>query len=752
MTSKYIVEGMTCAGCAAGVEQSVAKLDGVTSALVNLVEKTLVVESKKDISAAVVQQINAMGFRAKHIEREENAKIEISNNLKNKHLKLKKNLIISLVLLIPLMYVAMHHMIGLPLFSFLVGAENAITIALFQLALTLPIMWVNRNYFISGFVKLFKRKPNMDSLVAIGTTASFLFSTISLIQIIIHHSSGNTALLEAFLHNLYFEGTATILTLITLGKFLESASKNKTRFAIEKLIALSPDTVTIFVNNTLKEISTKDVSVGDIIFVRPGEQIGIDGVVVDGSSYVDESAITGESMPVFKEPGSAIVSASINKSGAFYFRAEKVGSDTTIAKIISLVEVASSSKAPISKLADRISGIFVPIVLAISFITALVWIMIGDYSMAFSSAVSVLVISCPCALGLATPLAIMVGTGLGAEHGILIKSAEALEIAHTVDTVIFDKTGTITEGNPAVTDIVSYSISESELLQIASSLEHASTHPIARAIVTHAKEKSLSQKKVKNFLSVDGKGVEGEIGNKKYFIGNDKYLNEHSLEIVCYDAAFDALQQAGKTVVIVFDEKNIVGLIAVSDKIKSTSAQAIAQFKKLRLDTWLITGDNIKSANYVKEQVGIANVVASCSPEDKEKYVRQLQLAGKVVAFVGDGINDAPALTKADVGIAIGSGTDIAIESADIVLVKNDLLDAVTAIALSKKTITNIKQNLFWAFFYNVTFIPIAAGAFFHLLGLKLNPMIAALAMSASSLFVVLNSLRLKFFKGNLKN
>ena len=646
------------------------------------------------------------------------------------------------------MYISMGHMFGAPLPNFLTGNENALSFALTQFLLTLPVVYVNRKYFQAGFKNLVKLHPNMDSLIAIGSSAALIYGVFAIYQIGIGLGYQDMETVHHYTMDLYFESSAMILALITLGKFLETKSKGKTSEAITKLLHLAPKTATVIRNGEEQEIPVEEVVVGDRIVIKPGQSIPVDGVIIEGSSSVDQSALTGESIPVEKNVGDKVIAASVNKMGSFHMEAQKVGDDTTLAQIIQLVEDANASKAPIAKLADKISGIFVPVVITIAVIATIVWLILGyPFEFALSIGIAVLVISCPCALGLATPVAIMVGTGKGAEYGILIKSAEALEVAHSVKTVVLDKTGTITEGKPKVTDIVpSEYISEQELLSVAASMEKPSEHPLADAIVAYAQEKKVSLLPTEHFTAVSGQGITASMNGTEYYAGNISFISQH-VDVENFEELSNAFADQGKTPLYFADSNHILGVIAVADVVKPTSAEAISQLKDMHIDVVMLTGDHKKTAQAIQKQLGIDRVVAEVLPQDKEREIRALQEGGHKVAMVGDGINDAPALARADVGIAIGAGTDIAIESADIVLMKNSLLDVVTAIRLSKATIRNIKENLFWAFFYNSIGIPLAAGVVFSLLGWKLNPMFGAAAMSLSSVCVVLNALRLKFFK-----
>ena len=737
---------MTCSACSAHVEKSVKKLDGVKSVNVNLLQNNMHVDfdetavSVDDIINAVVSGGYGASVAGKEQEKKDN---KIDNEISN----MKFRLIVSLACLVPLMYISMGHMWGWPFLSVFHGAENGITFALTQMLLTLPIMYVNRKYYITGFKTLFHGAPNMDSLIAIGSGAAFVYGIIAIYCIGYGLGHGDKEFAHSYMMNLYFESAAMILALITLGKFLESRAKGKTSQAIEKLIDLSPKTAVVIRDGKEVTVGVDDVQIGEIVVVKAGQSVPLDGVIVEGNGAIDESAITGESIAVEKNVGDKVIGATINKSGYFKFKVEKVGEDTALSQIIHLVEEASASKAPIAKLADKVSGIFVPVVISIAVITIIVWLLLGKgISFALSMGISVLVISCPCALGLATPTAIMVGTGKGAQYGILTKSAESLETAHQVDTVVLDKTGTITEGKPSVTDIAPVGISDKELLQIAASIEYLSEHPLAKAIVEKADGLEFSD--VADFEQIVGQGVKGNVDGKKVLAGNYKMMRENNIEV----SEDEIFANDGKTSLYFAVDNKFVGIIAVADTIKETSRQAIEDMRNMGLDVIMLTGDNAVTANAIKNKLPLSSAVAEVLPSDKEEEVRKLQQSGHKVAMVGDGINDAPALTRADVGIAIGAGTDIAIESADIVLMKSNLQDVVTSIELSHSVIKNIKENLFWAFFYNALGIPIAAGVLYGIAGLKLNPMIAALAMSFSSVFVVSNALRLRFFKPKCNN
>ncbi len=756
MKQKFDVTGMTCSACSAHVEKAVSKVEGVRAVTVNLLSNNMAVEYDEAAVDApqIIHAVEDAGYGAsvhsaqpvRQVQKPvDHVQEEISN--------MKFRLVVSFLFMIPLMYVSMGHMAGLPLPHWLHGNANAVSFAFTQFLLTLPILYVNRKYYKVGFKTLFKGSPNMDSLIAIGSTAAMVYGIIAIYMIGYGLGHGDSEMVSRYSMDLYFESAAMILALITLGKYLETRSKGKTSEAITKLMDLAPKTALVERGGTEIEIPVEEVAVGDMVIVKPGQSIPVDGEIAEGSSAVDESALTGESIPVEKHPGDRVIAATINKSGWFKFRATKVGGDTTLAQIIALVEDAANSKAPIAKLADKVSGIFVPVVIGIAVLAAAAWLVAG-YSVEFalSTGIAVLVISCPCALGLATPVAIMVGTGKGAENGILIKSAEALETAHTINTVVLDKTGTITEGKPRVTDLVTApGVEEDLLLSAAASIEKPSEHPLAEAIVEEASARGLLLRGVTGFSAVAGQGIEARIDGKRFLAGNLKMMRENGVPTDGFEQKGETLSEQGKTPLYFAAEGRMLGLVAVADTVKPTSRAAIDAFKSMGIDVVMLTGDNRRTAEAIRRQLGIDRVVAEVLPQDKEREVSAIQQTGKKVAMVGDGINDAPALTRADVGIAIGAGTDVAIESADVVLMKSDLLDAVTAIELSRAVIRNIKQNLFWAFFYNTIGIPLAAGIFFPLFGLRLNPMFGAAAMSLSSVCVVSNALRLKLFQPRRK-
>lgn len=662
---------------------------------------------------------------------------------------MKRRVIWSFVFTIPLFYISMGHMMGWPLPGFFLGTENSMIYALTLFLLALPVAIINNKYYRMGFKTLFHGSPNMDSLIALGSGASLAYGVYALYKIAWGFGYGDLAMVDQFTHDLYFEGAGTILTLITLGKFFEARAKGRTSDAINKLMNLAPKKATVVRDGVETVIPAEEVEKGDILIVKAGESVPVDGVLLEGTGSLDESAITGESIPVDKQAGDKVIGATINQSGYFKMRADKVGDETALSQIIKLVDEATSSKAPIAKLADKVAGIFVPIVIGIALLAMVVWLICGaTFEFAMTIAVSVLVVSCPCALGLATPTAIMVGTGRGAAGGILIKSAEALETAHSVNVVVMDKTGTITQGKPVVTDLVCHSgVTEDQLLQIAASLEKLSEHPLARAIVAEAEKRSTQFLPVEQFEQIPGQGIKGSIGRTTCLAGNQKLLNAEGVHDQALEQLQDQMADQGKTPLFFAAAGKLIGMVAVADVVKPSSKQAIADLQSMGIEVVMLTGDHKKTAEAIRRQVGVDRVVAEVLPQDKEQEVRKLQESGKKVAMVGDGINDAPALARADVGIAIGAGTDVAMESADIVLMRSDLLDVAGAIELSKATIRNIKENLFWAFFYNIIGIPIAAGCWYTAFNLKMNPMVAALAMSFSSVFVVSNALRLRFFK-----
>jgi len=745
------ISGMTCAACARAVERAIKKLPGIKEVSVNLAtEKAKVVyDTTSTRISAIKDAISKAGYKALEIEAGKQADHERERREKETRI-LRTKFLFSLIFTVPLFYISMGHMLGFPLPEFLIPEMHPVNFSITQLVLTIPVIIAGYKFYTVGFGRLVRGEPNMDSLIAIGTSAAFIYGIYAIIQIL----NGNTD----YVMNLYFESAGVIVTLILLGKYLENIAKGKTSEAIKKLMGLTPKTATVIHDGKEMTIPIDEVEVGDIIIVKPGEKIPVDGVVIEGLTSVDESMLTGESIPVEKGPGSKVVGASINKNGIIKFKATKVGKDTVLAQIIKLVEDAQASKAPIAKLADIISGYFVPTVIAIAVIAGAAWYFSGQ-SAVFSLTIfiSVLVIACPCALGLATPTAIMVGTGKGAEYGVLIKSGEALETAHKINTIVFDKTGTITEGKPEVTDIVlvneqyyeentTGSYNEDELLRLAASAEKGSEHPLGEAIVNKAKERNIELLDVDSFQAIPGHGIEAIIEGKNILLGNKKLMDDRNIEIILQKES-DRLAEEGKTPMYVAVDNKLVGIIAVADVMKSSSKRAIEMLHNMGIEVVMITGDNRRTAEAIASQAGIDRVLAEVLPQDKANEVKKLQAEGKKVAMVGDGINDAPALAQADVGIAIGSGTDVAMESADIVLMRSDLMDVTTAIHLSKRTIRNIKENLFWAFAYNTAGIPIAAGLLFLLGGPLLNPMIAAGAMALSSVSVLTNALRLKRFE-----
>jgi len=758
---KYNITGMSCAACSAKVEKTVSKLVGMDKASVNLLTNSMQVEydekklSSKDIIKSVVDAGYGASLAGDTKEKAKDKSIKKTNDDAISSMKFR--LKVSIIFLAILMYFSMGSMIGLPLPNFLSGAGNPVGFALTQLLLVLPVMYVNRKYYISGFKSLGHFSPNMDTLVAVGTIAAFIYGVIAIYIMGYALNNNDINIVTEYRKNLYFESVSMILTLITLGKFFETGSKARTTDAISKLIDLSPKRANVIRDGVEENILTGDVRVGDIVVIRPGESIPVDGIIIEGSTSVDESAITGESIPVQKDKGDKLIGATINKNGSVKIKASDVGEDTAISRIIALVEEASSSKAPIAKMADKVAGVFVPVVMGIALVTFIVWLVLGyDFSFALNRAIAVLVISCPCSLGLATPVAIMVGTGKGAENGILIKSADALETTHSIDTVVLDKTGTVTKGKPVVTDIIGFDIDENEFLKLAASVESASEHPLAEAIVEKAKEKNLAISLPKDFRAQSGRGIRADIDGKKIVAGNEQAIKETVGNDTGFDTVFDKgneLASQGKTPMYFMADNKLIGIIAVADTIKDDSKEAIEALKARDIDVVLLTGDHKNTATAIAKQAGINKVIAEVLPTDKEEHVRKLMEAGHKVAMVGDGINDSPALARADVGIAIGAGTDVAIESADIVLMHSSLNDVATAIDLSKAVIRNIKQNLFWAFFYNSVGIPLAAGVFYLSLGWKLSPMFGAAAMGMSSVCVVSNALRLRGFKRvNIKN
>lgn len=740
MTEQFAVTGMTCAACSAHVEKAVSRLSGVQSAPVNLMlgSMTVTYDEKAVTESDIIAAVKAAGYGASPASQTDQGQLRRDQDAAL--CRRKKHLIWSVVFLVPLFYLSMGHMMGLPLPQVL--HTHPLLLACLQLALVIPILILNRNYFTVGFSRLVKLSPNMDSLVAVGAAAGLVYSLIEMGLLAAGQVSG--------MPDLYFESAGMILTLVTVGKYLEERSRGKTTGAISALLALAPESAMVRRQGQELTIPTEEIVAGDTVIVRQGGRIPVDGVITDGHAAVDESAITGESLPVEKVPGDAVTSATVTSSGYLELRATRVGGDTTLSQIIRLMEEAASSKAPISRLADRISGIFVPAVMAISLTAALLWAFVGGMDVRFclSIAIAVLVISCPCALGLATPVAIMVGTGQAAQQGILIKSAESLELLHKVQTVVLDKTGTVTMGQPRVTDILcAPGVTEEELLCVAASAEKPSEHPLAHAIVEESQARHIPLCPVSDFRSVPGGGIQATLSGEAVLAGNAGYLAQNGVSLAAMEADAHRLAEDGKTPLFFAESGHLLGCIAVADVVKPDSAKAIAALRRMGRRVVLLTGDNQRTANAIARQIGVDQVIAQVLPQDKAKCVAQLQQQGQRVAMVGDGVNDAPALAQADVGLAIGAGTDIAIESADVVLMKSSLLDIPAAMDLSRAVLRNIKQNLFWAFFYNSIGIPVAAGVLYPALHLTLNPMLAAAAMSLSSVCVVSNALRLRGWK-----
>lgn len=739
----FAITGMTCASCAQTIEKATRKLDGVLEANVNLATEKMNIQY--DASAVSVSDIMDAVSNAGYEAREDIESAESVDEDREKKQRAIKNLWkrvwISAVFSVPLLYIAMGHLLGAPLPSVIDPAFNPAAFAIIQLVLTLPVVIVNRSIYAVGYKTLFRGHPNMDSLIAIGTGAAFLYGIFATIMILWGEVS--------FANDLYFETAAVILALITLGKYLETLTKGKTSDAIKKLMGLAPKTAIVVRDGKEVEISIDEVVVGDTLIVKPGEKMPVDGLVLEGMTSVDESMLTGESIPVEKTAGDNIIGASINKNGTIQYKATKVGKDTALSQIIKLVEDAQGSKAPIAKVADIISGYFVPIVIGLAILSGLAWYFGGQTGLfALTIFISVLVIACPCALGLATPTALMIGTGKGAENGVLIKSGVALETTHKLQTIVFDKTGTITEGKPKVTDIVvANGVKENELLALAASAEKGSEHPLGEAIVKGAEDRELTFMKTRSFSAIPGHGIEVTIDDKNLLLGNRKLMDDRNISLDSLENSSNQLASQGKTPMYIAMNGKIAGIIAVADTVKENSLKAIQKLHDMGIEVAMITGDNKRTAEAIAKQVGIDRVLSEVLPEDKASEVKILQDEGRKVAMVGDGINDAPALAQADVGIAIGSGTDVAMESADIVLMRSDLMDVPTAVQLSKSTIKNIKQNLFWAFAYNTAGIPVAMGILFLLGGPLLSPIFAAAAMSFSSVSVLLNALRLKRFK-----
>lgn len=757
---QFTITGMTCSACSARVEKAVAKVDGTKDVSVNLLTNSMQLEydEAKTSVPAIIKAVVDAGYGASVKGKQAAAKAAPQEDpVKKSIAEMKHRLVWSIAFLLPTMYISMHglfeKLFGLPVPQIVSavfdGPENAIIFAFSQFLLVLPIMYLNRRYYIAGFRNLFRGAPNMDSLVGMGSMAAALFGAFAIFRMGWGFGHGDMALVQEYSTNLYFESAGMIVTLITVGKYLEARAKGQTSKALEKLMDLAPKQACVVRGGVEQVIPAEELVAGDEVIVRPGERIPADGMVLSGTTSVDESAITGEPIPVEKQAGDKVTSATINKQGSIHFSAERVGEDTTISQIIRLVDEASASKAPIARMADKIAGVFVPAVIAIAVLAGAVWLAMGaSVEFAFSIAICILVISCPCALGLATPVAIMVGTGKGAENGILIKSGEALEIAQSVDTVVMDKTGTITEGRPVVTDITTVNgVSEQEFLAIAAGLEKGSEHPLAEAVMTAARERGIAPKAMTDFKALFGRGVEAEADGHVYAAGNDKLMAEKGIDLTPYEAHLASLADDGCTPLIFAEDDRVIGILAAADVEKATSREAIARFRAMGIDVVMLTGDNARTAEAIRRRMDIPKVIAGVLPENKAEHIKKLQAEGHRVAMIGDGINDAPALAQADLGMAIGAGTDVAIESADAVLMKSDLLDAVSAIRLSKAVLKNIKENLFWALIYNVTCIPLAAGILYPAFGIKLSPVIGAAAMSLSSVCVVMNALRLRFFK-----
>lgn len=755
---KFNVTGMTCAACQANITRNVEKLDGVREVNVNLPANSMTVSYDEDVITPqkIMDTVAGIGYGASPVIQAKEGKDAIRTEWESRRKSeedsrraMKRRLIASVAILVPLMYIAMGGMVGLPQPPIFSGMENALIFALTQLLLTIPIVIINGKFFTVGFKALSKGAPNMDSLVALGSSAALGYGIISLYFMAYGFGHGDMDIVHRYAHALYFESAAMILTLVTVGKYLEARSKSRTSDALGRLVDLAPKTACVIRDGAEVTIPAEQVAAGDIVVIRPAQTLPVDGVIVEGSGLLDQSAVTGESMPVEKHAGDSVISATTNTNGTFRYKASRVGSDTTLAQIIRLVDEAGSTKAPIARIADKVSGIFVPIVIGIALLTALVWLIAGKGAeFAVTNAIAVLVISCPCALGLATPVAIMVGTGKAAEQGILIKSAEALENLHSVDTIVLDKTGTITSGKPSVTDVILYNdtVSEKEFIVLAAAVESGSEHPLAQAVTERAKSEGVSIPKAESFSAVSGRGVSAVIGGVEYIAGNPAYIRERGIQYTDDDKTKYIAKQ-GKTPLLFCRGGKLMGIIAVADTVREDSAAAIKRFREMGLHVVMLTGDNAVTAEAIRAKLDIESVISDVLPADKESCIRKLQSEGHKVAMVGDGINDAPALSRADIGIAVGAGTDIAIDSADMVLMKSSLYDVVTAIELSRAVIRNIKMNLFWAFFYNILGIPVAAGALYPLWGITLNPMIGSAAMSLSSVCVVTNALRLRSFK-----
>ncbi len=742
MKQKYNVTGMSCAACTAHVEKAVRKLSGVTEVEVSLMTNSMTAEYEGITDADIIRAVTGAGYGCS-VKGADAPKTDPVAEKRTEAAAVKRRLLLSVGFLLTLMYVSMGSMLGAPLPKLL--RESAVAFAFTQFLLTLPIMYLNRAYYIRGFTSLARRSPNMDTLIAVGSAASVIYGIFAVFMMCHGMNIGDTELVHHYRMDLYFEGAGMILTLITVGKFLESRSKAKTADALTKLMQLAPETAVVERNGEELTIPASELQVGDICVVRTGQRIAADGVITEGSCTMDEAALTGESIPAEKTVGDTVLAACVSTGGFMKFRVEKTGDDTTLSNIISMVSDAAASKAPIARIADKISGVFVPVVMSIAVLTFAVWLLLGyEFTHALSCGISVLVISCPCALGLATPVAIMAGTGKGAENGILIRSAAALETLHSIDTVVLDKTGTITEGKPSCTDIIEY---EAGAFAAAYSIERLAEHPVSAAITAEGGRMGIAAATVSGFETLFGRGVTGIVGGRRYHIGNERLMNEQAVDISAGKADFLRLSDMGRTVMYIACDGRAVGIVAVADVIKPDSAAAVKRMKEMGLSVIMLTGDNTRTAEYIRSAAGVDTAIAEVLPTGKAEHIAALKAEGRRVAMIGDGINDAPALAGADVGIAIGAGTDIAIDAADIVLMKSRLSDAAAALSLGRATIRSIKQNLFWAFFYNAVGIPLAAGVLFIPLGIKLDPMIAAAAMSLSSLFVVGNALRLRFFR-----
>ncbi len=761
----YDITGMSCAACSARIEKGISGMEGIEQCSVNLLKNSMTVSYDEDRldSDGIIHMVEDIGYGAAVHDAgpraQGNSPAKKTGAAAQTEL-MKKRLMISMIFTVQLFYISMGHMAGWPLPGFLTGMENIMVFAFTQFLLVLPVLEAGGHYFKNGFKNLWRRSPNMDSLIALGSGAAFIYGVYAIYKIAWGYGHNEMELVHKFGMDLYFESSAMILTLITLGKFMEARAKSKTSEAITKLMDLAPKTAKLLRDGKETEISVDEVQSGDILAVRDGDTIPVDGRISSGFASVDESAITGESLPVEKQTGDKVTGGTVNKTGYFEMEATAVGENTTLARIIQLVDDATSSKAPIAKLADKVSGVFVPVVIVIAVVATMVWLAAGQgFETALSIAISVLVISCPCALGLATPTAIMVGTGRGAANGILIKSAEALEITHSIDTVVLDKTGTVTEGKPVVTDVLPTAAdgkeavtARQELLRTAASLEKLSSHPLADAILKKAEQEGIAPEAVSDYEMIPGQGISGQMNGEKCLAGNQKLMESEKIDLSAAEGVQEQLADEGKTPLYFAREGKLLGVIAAADVVKPTSSEAVARMREMGMDVIMLTGDNARTAEVIRKQVGIKTVIADVLPQDKEEKVRELQRQGRKVAMVGDGINDAPALARADVGIAIGAGTDIAIESADIVLMKSDLMDVPSAVSLSHAVMRNIKQNLFWAFFYNAIGIPVAAGILYPAFGILLNPMIGAAAMSFSSVSVVSNALRLRFFTPKWKH